>query len=154
MKYAEIIFETGAKSVLSYENEDEVRRFIAEHHRRAINGEPGAPQDQTERPDLSHADFAIMPSIDRMKERPAERISKVYLYDKHPADLHNPRVSADVVKKLVDGMSDDSGTLDHEQLTRALRDEASPVDVLAGRLDSLYKGDATGELDLSFLKDA
>lgn len=154
MKYAEVIFETGSKSVLSYETEDDVKKFVMEHHRRAVNGEPGAAQNQSMRPDLSAADFAVMPSLDRMKERPAERISRVLLYDAHPAELHNSRVDVSTLKTLIDGMAGPDGRLDHEQLIGALRDEASPVfPQNQGRLESIYKADATGEMDLSFLKD-
>lgn len=153
-KFAEIIFETGANSTMSYDSEDEVKNFVAEHHRRAVNGEPGATQNQHERNDLDPGDFAVMPSVDRMKERPAERISAVLLYDAHPIDLTDTRVSAETVKTLVDGMSDNRGTLSHDQLISALRDEASPIyPVSQGRLESIYKATPAGELDLSFLKD-
>lgn len=153
-KYAEIIFEPGSKSVMSYESEDELKRFVAEHHHRAVNGLPGAPQDQTARQDLDASDFAVMPSLDRMKERPAERVSRVLLYDKHPVDLHNSRVSTNAVGQLVTGMADEAGTVDHEQLTRALRDEASPIYPNdQGRHESIFKAEATGELDLAFLNN-
>lgn len=153
-KYAEIIFETGAKSLLVYENESEVEAFVREHHRRAISGEPGATQDQVLRADLGPEDFAVMPSIDQMKSRPAERVSKVYLYNEHPGDTYDSRVSVDTVKTLIDGMAGDGNTINHEQLVAALRDEASPVHIQdQGRLESFYKVDADGELDLAFLKD-
>lgn len=152
-KYAEVIFEPGSHSIVSYEDEQELKDFVLEHHRRAVNGEPGAPQDQVLRADLSPADFAVMPSIDRMKDRPAERIKRVYLYDKHPVDIHPTRANASSVNSLVSGMADENGTIDHEQLIRALRDEVSPVyPVDQGRHESIYKASASGELDLSFLE--
>lgn len=151
-KYAEVIFEPGSKSVVSYENESELKNFVREHHRRAVNGEPGAPQNQTERLDLDPNDFAVMPTLDRMKDRPAERINKVLLYDKHPADLYDSKVPSSTIQQLVEGMASDEGTVDHEQLIRALRDEASPVYPQdQGRHESIYKAESTGELDLSFL---
>lgn len=154
MHYAEIIFETGSKSLLSYEDESEVVDFVREHHRRAVNGEPGATQNQVLRADLGPEDFAVMPSLDQMKSRPAERISKVYLYDKHPNESFDSTVPVDVVKQLVEGMAGDSGKVDHEQLMRALRDEVSPVHTMdQGRLESIYKAEADGQLDLAFLKD-
>lgn len=137
---------------MSYENEADLKAFVAEHHRRAVNGEPGATQDQVMRADLDPSDFAVMPSIDRMKERPAERISRVLLYDNHPAELHETRVPVENVRKLVEGMAGDTDSVDHEQLIRALRDEASPVYPNdQGRHESIYKAESTGELDLSFL---
>lgn len=154
-KFAEVIFEPGSKSIMSYESEDELKGFVTEHHRRAVNGLPGAPQDQTARPDLDASDFAVMPSLDRMKERPAERVSRVLLYDKHPVDLYSSRVSTSTIGQLVTGMADSEGTVDHEQLTRALRDEASPVYPNdQGRHESLFKAESTGELDLAFLDNS
>lgn len=153
MPYAEVIFEPGASSVLYFESEDELKGFLLEHNNRAIAGQPGAPQDQVERADLDPSDFAIMPSLDRMKSRPAERVSRVLIYENHPAELYNSRVSADTVNSLVAGMASDDGTIDHEQLVRALRDEASPVYPLdQGQHESLYKTEASGEMDLAFLE--
>lgn len=152
MPYAEVIFETGSKSVVSYEDESELKAFLAEHDRRARNGEPGAPQEQYGRNDVDAADFTNMPSLDAMKSRPAERVSKVLTYKEHPADLHETGVPVDTVRELVSGMADNEGNIDHEQLIRALRDEVSPVYPQdQGRLQSMYKADADGELDLSFL---
>lgn len=128
--YAEIIFETGSKSVQGPSDEDGVKRFCVEHERRAREGEEGGPTGH-----------------------PAERISRVILYEDHPGNLHNPRVSVDAIQNLVQGMADKDGTIDHEQLTRALRDEASPLyPVNQGRHESLYKAEGK-EMDLSFLKD-
>jgi len=139
---------------MSYETEDELKSTVKEIQRRALAGESGAPQDQVERMDLNADDFAIMPSIDRMKERPAERVSKVYLYDKHPSDLHAEVLDAGAVSTLITGMTTEGGTLDPVQLSGALRDELSPTyPQEQGRHESMYKADATGELDLSFLSE-
>lgn len=131
MKHAEVIFETGSKSVVSYSNEDELKSFIAEQHRRAIMGEVGGPTGH-----------------------PAERITKVLLYDQHPANyLAGGRVDAKALSELVKGMTED-GTVDAQQLTQALRDEVSPVYPNAqGRHESQYKMPETSELDLSFLNN-
>lgn len=129
MKHAEVIFEPGSKSVVSYENEDELKSFLSEHHNRAVTGEVGGPTGH-----------------------PAERVTKVLLYDQHPGNygLDN-KVDAESVNKLVAGMTQD-GRLDSYQLAAALRDEASavyPVD--QGRHASQFKMPETGEFDLSFL---
>lgn len=153
-KYAEIVFEPGSSSVLSYENDDELKAFLTEHRRRAITGEPGAPQDQVERTDLTEADFAHMPSMDRIKSRPAERISKVYLYDKHPADLHDPRLPVNDVHVITEKMVDvTNGRIDHNELTQVLQQEASAVrsGPKESAHDSFYKATPAGELDLAFL---
>lgn len=129
-QHAEIIFETGSKSVAGPCTEDELKDFLIEHTRRAVNGEEGGPTGH-----------------------PAERIKRVILYPDHPGNLHNSRVDANAINSLVSGMTDKDGTVDHEQLVRALRDEVSPVfPVNQGRHESLYKADGV-EMDLSFLKD-
>jgi hypothetical protein len=164
MPFAEVIYEPGSKSVVNYETEDELKAALAEHHRRAMAGESGAAQDQTERNiiadnivvapgslDLKQGDFANLPHIDKMKERPAERITKVYTYPIHPADFNSDGVvHVDELSKLVTGMTKD-GVVDVEQLRAALRDELLPTYPSdQGRHESMYKMEGT-ELDLAFL---
>lgn len=145
-KHAEIIFETGAKSVLSYDDEAELKAFLGEHHRRAVNGEPGASQDYQERTDIEPE---LATQAQRNSTRPAERITSVLLYDEHPADLHDESVSVDTLADLVSGMSKD-GKVDPQQLIRALRDEVSPVYPQdQGRHASIYKAEESGQLDLT-----
>lgn len=131
MKHAEVIFEPGSKSVVSYENEDELKSFVKEHHRRAVQGAVGGPTGH-----------------------PAERITKVLLYDRHPAEYGvGGRVDANNINTLLSGMTQD-GSLDANQLIEAVRDELSPVyPVDQGRHESQYKMQHTGELDLSFLNE-
>jgi hypothetical protein len=152
--YAEVIFEPGSKSIVSYDDQAELEGFLAEHHRRAMNGEPGAPQDQEVRGDIDYSDPGMV-HPDRARLRPAERITKVFLYgETHPADLHPTGVAVNSIQSLVTGMADENGVVDEQQLIRALRDEVSPVYPQdQGRHESLYKADAQGELDLSFLEN-
>jgi hypothetical protein len=125
--YAEVIYEPGSKSVMSYETEDELKAALLEHHNRAKNGDLGGPAGG-----------------------PAERIHKVFTYDEHPADK-SPKLDAEAIKTLIDGMADNNDTLDHNQLISAIRDEASPVYPLdQGRHHSMYKQDGN-ELALDFL---
>jgi hypothetical protein len=152
MPYAEVIYETGAKSVVQYDSIDDLKGGLKEHHQRAIEGRPGASQQQTARTDVDPNDFAVMPSVETMMARPAERVHKVLLYDQHPGDIQ-PKVQADTLNSLIDGMKKDDGSVDQNQLIAAIRDEASPVlPVEAGRLESIYKAEPTEELDLSFLE--
>src|SRR6266403_5337460 len=102
-KHAEVIFETGAHSVVSYDDEAELKSFLSEHHRRVVNGEPGAAQDQVERGDINYSDPGMV-HPDKAKLRPAERIHKVLLYSEHPVDLHGSTVNVGTVKSLIDGM--------------------------------------------------
>lgn len=129
--FAEIIFETGSKSIAQVDSEAELQAFLTEHQRRAINGEVGGPTGH-----------------------PAERITKVLLYKEHPGDLMaDGLVSTQNVKALVDGMDKD-GRLNVHQLSAALRDEVSPVYPQdQGRHNSMYKQQENGEFDLSFLKN-
>lgn len=158
--FAEVIYETGALSIVSYESLDELQNGLAEHHRRAVNGEPGASQDQVERTDLNPGDFDRIPSLDTMKSRPAERVKRVFLYDQHPADFApvgnegEVEVDGKVLSELVKGMTNKDGFVNMQQLIEALRDEASPVyPVKQGKFESFYKQPETSELDLGFLKE-
>lgn len=126
--YAEIIFEPGSKSVLSFDSEDELKSFLKEHHRRAVAGENGGPTGH-----------------------PAERVTKVLVYKDHPADYAGPAISASTMKSLLDGMTQDGGVVDGHQLIQAVRDEMSPVyPADQGRHESIYKQSGS-EYDLSFL---
>ena len=150
MPYAEVIFEDGSTSIISGE-EDEIKGFLTEHHQRALDGRPGAPQDQVERPELDPADFTNLPPLEFMKSRPAVRIYKVLTYTEHPQDLVSSTASAEELKGLIDGMAHE-GQVDPEQLVRAVRDEVSPVfPVDQGSRESFYKAEADSEMDLSFL---
>ena len=126
-----MIYETGAHSVVSFDDLDELKAGLAEHHRRAISGED------------AQADLA----------RPAERVSKVYLYDKHPAgDTSDYSVDANTVNSLLSGMTQ-NGAINGNQLIEAVRDEMSPVyPVDQGRHESMFKADGE-ELSLDFLND-
>lgn len=134
-RYAEVIFEPGSHSIVSFESDQELQDFLSEAHRRALDGEPNGPQGG-----------------------PAERVKRVFLYDEHPADFKavgndgNMPVDAKAVSSLVSNMAGKDGTLNMHQLVAALRDEASPVyPQNPGRHESYFKADATDELDLSFL---
>jgi hypothetical protein len=130
-KHAEVIYETGAHSVISVDSLDELKAGLAEHHRRAMTGEDGGPAGH-----------------------PAERIKRVILYDYHPADFNvGGKLDAASVHELLEGMTGTDGTLDADQLNAAVRDETSPVyPVNQGRHESIYKMDGE-EMDLAFLGD-
>ena len=134
MPYAEVIYETGAKSVVSVDDVEAFKAGLAEQHRRATEGE--------------HAS--------EYQARPAERVKRVFMYDKHPAgdDPTNDVVSADKVSELITGMTKDN-TLSAHQLVQALRDEISPVYPLdQGNHESMFKKSGTEMTDLSFLEGA
>lgn len=136
MPYYEIMFETGASAVACYEDDAEAERAIAEHHRRAVNGEPGGPIGA-----------------------PAERIAAVYVRDEHPNDYNvDGTVSAEVAKSEVDalikaGGASNKGVIPLDQLAVEVRNLAHPM--VAGKennFDSNYKMKADRSLDMKFLK--
>lgn len=129
--YAEIIYETGSKSVVKVDSESELREALEVQHRRAIQGQAGGPGN--------HA---------------AERVKRVLFYDEHPAD-YNPGATVSV-EKLTQLMGDASvaGEVSVAQVDALVRDEASPVYPQdQGRHESIYKAPETGEMDLSFLEE-
>jgi hypothetical protein len=129
MQHAEVIYETGAHSVVSVDSLDELKAGLAEHHRRATTGEDGGPAGHT-----------------------AERIKRVILYDYHPADFNvGGKLDAASVHELLEGMTGSEGMVDADQLNAAVRDETSPIyPVTQGRHESIYKMDGE-EMDLTFL---
>ena len=155
MPFAEVIYETGAKSVVSYDDIEELKSGLKEHHRRAVNGEPGASQDQSARDDLDPNDFAVLPTVDQMKSRPAERVTRVITYPVHPGDYNQEGlVHTEELGKLIEGMTKD-GVVDANQLRGALRDEVSPVYPNdQGRHESMYKMHGDEMTDLSWLEDS
>lgn len=166
MKHAEIVYEDGSHSIVVYDDESELQSFLTENHRRVVNGEPSAPQDLTPRNDLAPNDpvFAGRSAdamADVIKGRPGFRVKRVFLYDKHPADLvpvgndGSMPVKVAAVQELLTGMAGSNDEVNMHQLTQALRDEASPVySVNPGKYESHYKMPETSELDLSFLSDS
>ena len=134
MPHYEVLFETGRMSVLNCADDEEVKLFITEQQRRAEHGEPGGPIGQ-----------------------PAERIARVYVYDKHPDDYNvEQTASADVLKtevaNLVDQLSDENGVVDISRLAEAVRGLSHPmVNAREAAFDSMYKMKEQKQLDLGFL---
>jgi hypothetical protein len=137
VQFAEVIYETGSHSVMSYESEDELKRALKAHHDRAVNGAPGGPTGH-----------------------PAERVKSVLLYDRHPADF-NPAMSMskDVMDKEVSQAlelhaNDQEGAVGIEQAAAQIRRLADPLDHQAieeSPHNSMFRMPETGNLDLAFL---
>lgn len=123
MPFAELIFETGNKSVAYYETEEEMLSAVKAHHDRALAGQPA---------------IADVPNV------PAERVVKVEVYgDTHPDD-YNKTVSAEVaekaVKEAIKAVTDENGVLAITELAGAIRDSATPlVTEPEGPHDSMYR---------------
>jgi hypothetical protein len=146
--FAEIIYETGNRSVAYYDTEDEMENALTEHHRRAISGEPATPKSDL-RSDLN-------PGESRIGTWVAERIKRVFLYDKHPASFGEEQlVDSAALKEAVDNAISESemnGVVHVHTIAAAVRDMSNPLQISEHPHDSQYKMDADGELDLSFLK--
>jgi hypothetical protein len=146
--YAEIIFETGNKSVAQYDSMEEMKSALAEHHRRALNGEPGTGHS-TLRNDLE-------PGESRIGSWVAERVKKVLLYDEHPASHGEDQlVPIEDVEGAVTSAIDESGmngVVHVHTVAAAIRDLSNPLIVEPKVHESQYKMKEKDELDLSFLK--
>jgi len=148
MIYAEIVFETGNKSVACYENEAEMEYALAEHHRRAINGEPGSPS--------MNLRSDIEPGEARIGTWVAERVKKVFLYDEHPADFGQDQlVDAEELKTTVEeaiAESEMNGVVHVHTVAAKVRDMSSPLVTEPPIHGSQYKAPETKMANLSFLK--
>jgi hypothetical protein len=109
MPFYETVYETGRMSVAEYQDDDEAKSAIGEHHRRAVMGEVGGPIGQ-----------------------PAERIVAVFVYGEHPNE-YNPdqTMSADVLEKelaaLVKKVKDKNGVVAVDQFVTEVRDLTYPM---------------------------
>lgn len=136
MPFYETVYETGRMSVAFYDDDAEAKSAIKAHNDRAIAGQPGGPVGA-----------------------PAERISNVFIYDKHPNDYNAEQtMSADVAGKAVSDllkqMSDENGVVSVDRLSMAVRDLSHPMKVGSDRKDAhdtFFKMKEKGKLDLSFL---
>lgn len=135
-KYAEVIFETGSHSVMSYESEDELKNALQVQHERAVNGMTGGPTGH-----------------------PAERVKEVLLYDRHPAD-YNPNASSsvEVMEKEVStalAKKAEAGVVGIEEAAAHVRRLADPLDhdaMESSRQNSMYRMKEKGKLSLAFLE--
>src|SRR6266566_8494531 len=95
MPFAEIVYETGNKSVAFYDTNEEMKSALTEHHRRAVGGEPATPHSVL-RQDLPASETRIGSWV-------AERIKKVFLYEEHPATFGESQlVDVDTLNAVVD----------------------------------------------------
>jgi len=133
--FYEVTYETGRMSVAQYENDDEAKSALGEHHRRAVGGESGGPIGQ-----------------------PAERVAAVRVYDRHPDEFNvEQTMTGDVAKKelerLVSEGVDENGVINTAQLAIRVQDLSHPmVDSRKSTFDSMYKMQEKKSLDTKFLE--
>jgi hypothetical protein len=135
MPFYELIFETGAKSVAMYEDDDECLRATQAHHLRAVNGESA---------------LASATGDDPQSDRPAERIVKVLKYDQHPGDYMESQAldAKDVAKAVTDAVKNAQvgDLVSVPEVAAAFRELTSPVVADAGRQDSMFKLPELGDV--------
>lgn len=127
--FYEIIYETGRNSIANYNDDDEARAAVGEHHRRAIHGE--------------------LAQMSNEQMGPAERVVKVLKYNEHPADYGaSQAVSIDEVRAAVDEALDKHAVGDMvsvPEVAASIRDITRPT-VESGPHESNYKMSEVAEL--------
>jgi hypothetical protein len=148
MPFVEIIFETGNSSIAYYETDKEMQNALAEHHRRAVNGEPGTGESKL-RADLPSNETRIGSWV-------AERVKKVLTYDEHPATYGEDQLAtaADVQEAVAAAIDEHgmNGLVGVHAVAAAVRDMSNPLVAEPGVHDSRYKAKENAEVDLGFLK--
>jgi hypothetical protein len=135
MPFYEVCFETGRTSIAFYEDDAEAERALSEQHRRAIHGEPDGPLGG-----------------------PAERVAKVYVYDRHPNDYNvEQTMSAEVMEKelsaLVKKMKDENNIVPIDLLAMEVRAISHPmVEAREAGFGSIFKMKENKALDMAFLE--
>lgn len=142
MPFYEVVYETGRMSVAFYETDEEAASALGEQQRRAVTGELGGPN-------AGHP-----AGLEGEPTWAAERIAKVYVYDKHPNEF-NPEqtMSADVLAKqtsaLVKSLADENGVVAVDQVAVAIRGLSHPmVDSRETAFDSMFKMEEDREFAL------
>lgn len=133
MPFYEIAYETGRISVACYADDAEALSAVGEQHRRATVGEPGGPLGA-----------------------PAERVARVFVYDKHPNE-YNPSqgVSVDVVTKevaeLIKALADENGVVAVNELASEVRALTHPMNPTRdGAFGSVFRMKEAKELKLDY----
>lgn len=125
--FVEVIYETGAKSVAEYADEQEALAALEAQHSKATTGEAGGPFGG-----------------------PAERIKKVLTYDEHPATLGEGNlISVTDAKTHLSAKIDELAVGDqvsNMELAAAIRDMSNPLTAEEGPFNSQFKMQETGEL--------
>ena len=120
MAFYEVIYESGAHSVMACEDEEEMLEGLTEHHRRALAGEVGGPHGG-----------------------PAERVKRVLRYEDHPNQFNPDQVvPLSEVKALLKG---NGAEVSVAELTASIRDLTHPI-VESGPHESNYRMEEAEEI--------
>jgi hypothetical protein len=128
MPFYEIIYETGTKSVVYNDSEEEMLEGVKAQHQRALKGEPGGPTGH-----------------------PAERVVKIEVYEKHPNEYNVEQVmSAEVMTKEVTELiksKADAGSVSIPEIANAVRGLSHPMLDEAGPHESIFKMKSVKTID-------
>ena len=146
MPVYELVFETGAHSLATYADDAEATEALQAHQERAKTGVSGTPKS-TPRSDLGANEVPGATSW------PAERISKVYKFDFHPADYRaNDEVPADEITTVLQAIAQQSetGQVNVQVAAAAIRETSSPFSASSDEpFGSMYAMDHTELTDWS-----
>lgn len=151
MPFYEIIYETGNRSVIQADDDEQALSGIKAHHQRAIKGETGRGVS-TARTDLQPGEAGYNPTT---MDYPAERVSRVLVYDDHPGDFgQDQTVSKDEFMEQLNAFVADKDVINVMEFSAFARDLSDPHVLPEGKQDSQYKMEQERELDLSDLDAA
>jgi hypothetical protein len=123
--YYEVIYETGAHSIASYDDDEQALSALNAHQERAKAGMPA----------LAGSDV------------PAERIARVLVYDHHPADYNlGQQVPAEQLTEAINSLAQD-GLVNVPEAAAAVRNSTSPFVNAEGAHDSTYAMPSSRELE-------
>lgn len=134
MPFYEIIYETGAHSLASYDTDAEAAAAADSHNSRAVTGQPSGSDYIT----YSEAGDPIA-----TKAPPAERVVKVLKYEEHPAEYNIAQTlskedAVKEVKKAIDNLTV-ADQVSAPELAGAIRDLTTPLIPDSGPHESNYK---------------
>lgn len=149
MPFYEVTYETGRTGVAEYQNDAEAQSALKAHNDRARTGKPGGPV-------ADHPQGAA-----GVPDWPAERITAVRVYSKHPDDYNTEQTATKevVLKEIeeqVERLADDNGVVNLQELANEVRGLSHPmVTERESSFDSIYKmANDLGDMPLGFLEDS
>lgn len=143
MPFYEVVTEPGNRSVMSAESDEEALGALKNQHERALKGESGRGKS-TPRHDLE-------PDAPQVMDYPAERVKRVFVYEKHPADYNEDMtMSSEVLRKELDSLLKGEKVVNVMEFAAKIRDLVNPIhnEEDIGRHDSQYRMKEDKELKL------
>lgn len=129
--FVEVVYETGASSVMQVADKEEALAAMAEQHRRAKSGLLNGPQGGQ-----------------------AERVAQAFIYDRHPGDFNvGGTLSVDELKEtlptMVDDLADDNGVVAVGVFAENVRALTHPMVMEREPHDSMFRMEHTDVITTS-----